>query len=136
MLKISEIEEFTKVNIHITLVNINVQIKLFVALNDIFDKADISNTGSLTVPEYLELCRSYNIEVTEDDLDTIENLAESNDGGLSKNDFITFVRQTNMYSHFDTLDPESDQHWNEKIEHAWKMFDKVDNVEIFYHRCI
>ncbi len=136
MLKISEIEEFTKVNIHITLVNINVQIKLFVALNDIFDKADISNTGSLTVPEYLELCRSYNIEVTEDDLDTIENLAESNDGGLSKNDFITFVRQTNMYSHFDTLDPESDQHWNEKIEHAWKMFDKVDNVENFYHRCI
>lgn len=112
------------------------QKKLFVALNDIFDKADISNTGSLTVPEYLELCRSYNIEVTEDDLDTIENLAESNDGGLSKNDFITFVRQTNMYSHFDTLDPESDQHWNEKIEHAWKMFDKVDNVENFYHRCI
>ena len=103
-------------------------IKIFVALNDIFDKADISNTGSLTVPEYLELCRSYNIEVTEDDLETIENLAESNDGGLSKNDFITFVRQTNMYSHFDTLDPESDQHWNEKIEHAWKMFDKVDNA--------
>ncbi len=102
--------------------------KIFLALNEIFDKADISNTGSLTVPEYLELCRNYNIEVTEDDLETIETLAESNDGGVSKNDFILFVRQTNMYSAFDTLDPESDQHWNEKIEHAWKMFDKVQNA--------
>ena len=71
------------------------------------------------------MCRNYNIEVTEDDLETIETLAENNGGGLSKNDFILFVRQTNMYSQFDTVDEESDQYWNEKIEQAWKMFDKV-----------
>ena len=30
------------------------------------------------------------------------------------------------YNQFDTVDPESDQHWNEKIKHAWQMFDKVN----------
>ena len=95
------------------------------ALTEIFDKADTSNTGKLTIPEYLELCRNYNIEVTEDDLETITSMAETNGGELSKNDFIIFVRQTNMYAHFDTVDPESDQHWENMIKHAWKMFDKV-----------
>ena len=68
----------------------------FSALTEIFDKADISNTGKLTISEYLELCRNYNIEVNDDDLQAIENLAENNGGELSKNDFILFVRQTNM----------------------------------------
>ena len=145
MPRISETEESPKVRIlNICIYNIHVDMYLFimeslsqniiVALQEIFDKADISNTGSLTIPEYLDLCRNYNIEVTEDDFATIESLAENNGGGLSKNDFIIFVRQTNMYTHFDTLDPESDQHWNEKIEHAWKLFDKVRIDESFlYH---
>lgn len=30
-----------------------------------------------------------------------------------------------MYAQFDTVDPESDQHWIDKTEQAWKMFDKV-----------
>ena len=97
-------------------------------MTEIFDKADTSNTGKLTIPEYLELCRNYNIEVTEDDLETITSMAETNGGELSKNDFIIFVRQTNMYAHFDTVDPESDQHWENMIKHAWKMFDKVSII--------
>ena len=30
-----------------------------------------------------------------------------------------------MYAQFDTVDPESDQHWIDKTQQAWKMFDKV-----------
>ena len=29
-----------------------------------------------------------------------------------------------MFSMFDTVDPESDHHWNEKVKMAWKLFDK------------
>lgn len=94
------------------------------ALTDIFDKADIDKSGKLNVSEYLELCRNYNIEVTDEDLRSIELLAENNGGGLSKTDFILFVRQTNRVDQFDTVDPESDHHWNEKIKQAWKMFDR------------
>ena len=36
-----------------------------------------------------------------------------------------------MYSQFDTVDEESDQYWNEKIEQAWKMFDK-ERKTVFY----
>ena len=94
------------------------------ALSEIFDKADIDKSGKLNVSEYLELCRNYNIEVTDEDMRIIEDLAENNGGGLSKNDFVLFVRQTNRVDQFDTVDPESDQHWNEKIKQAWKMFDR------------
>ena len=100
-------------------------------MSEIFERADTSNTGVLSIPEYLELCKNYNIEVSQDDLAAIENIAENNGGGLSKSDFILFIRQTNMYAQFDTVDPESDQHWNEKIEHAWKLFDKVRIDESF-----
>lgn len=74
------------------------------ALSDIFDKADTDRTGKLSVPEYLELCKSYNIDVSEEDLESIEALAENNGGGVSKNDFIIFVRKSNMSSQFDTVD--------------------------------
>ena len=98
------------------------------ALSEIFERADTSNTGVLSIPEYLELCKNYNIEVSQEDLDAIENIAENNGGGLSKSDFILFIRQSNMYAQFDTVDPESDQHWIDKTQQAWKMFDKVRNV--------
>ena len=118
------IHQGTKLSLRYIKIVFKVNVIWISALTDIFEKADTSNNGKLTIEEYLELCRNYNIEVTEDDLETIESLAENNGGGLSKNDFILFVRQTNMYSQFDTVDEESDQYWNEKIEQAWKMFDK------------
>ena len=118
------IHQGTKLSLRYIKIVFKVNVIWISALTDIFEKADTSNNGKLTIEEYLELCRNYNIEVTEDDLETIESLAENNGGGLSKNDFILFVRQTNMYSQFDTVDEESDQYWNEKIEQARKMFDK------------
>ena len=98
------------------------------ALSEIFERADTSKTGVLSIPEYLELCKNYNIEVSQDDLTAIENIAENNGGGVSKSDFILFIRQSNMYAQFDTVDPESDQHWIDKTQQAWKMFDKVSLV--------
>ena len=71
-------------------------INCILALTEIFDKADTSNTGKLTIPEYLDMCKKYNIEVSDEDMTKIEHLAENNGGDLSKNDFILFVRQTNM----------------------------------------
>ena len=91
------------------------------ALSEIFERADTSNTGVLSIPEYLELCKNYNIEVSQDDLAAIENIAENNGDGLSKSDFILFIRQSNMYAQFDTVDPESDQHWIDKSDKSWKI---------------
>merc|ERR550519_2985464 len=53
----------------------------------------------------------------------MEEVADAN-GELSKNDFILHVKNSNMFSQFDSVDPESDHHWNEKVKKAWKIFDK------------
>ena len=102
----------------------------FSALTDIFEKADTSNDGKITLDEYLELCRNYGIEHSDDDFANIEAIAEANGGGVTKNDFILHIKQSGMVSQFDTVDPESDHHWNEKVKMAWKLFDKGKHYNI------
>ena len=95
----------------------------FSALTEIFEKADTSNDGKITIEEYLQLCGNYGIEVSEDDQKNVEAIADAN-GGVSKQDFILYIKQAGMFSLFDSVDPESDHHWNEKVKMAWKLFDK------------
>ena len=92
-------------------------------MTEIFEKADTSNDGKITIEEYLQLCGNYGIEVSDEDLKDVEAIANAN-GGVTKTDFILYVKQANMFSMFDTVDPESDHHWNEKVKMAWKLFDK------------
>ena len=42
-----------------------------------FDKADITRDGTISIAEYLTLCKEYGIEVTDEDIKTVEELADT-----------------------------------------------------------
>ena len=95
----------------------------FAALSEIFDKADISNDGKISISEYFLLCNNYGIEVTDADLAHFETVGDSK-GVVAKSDFILYMKSDHMFSQFENVDTGSDVHWNNKVEKAWNLFDK------------
>ena len=75
------------------------------------------------MPEYLRLCDNYGIRVSDEDLIEFESMEDS-EGLVSKSDFISYVKNSNLLSQFDNVDTSSDVHWNTMVEKAWKLFDK------------
>ena len=96
---------------------------VFSAITEIFEKADISKDGKISISEYLLLCDNYGIEVSDDDIANVEDMADAS-GVVSKNDFIAYVKNSNMFSQFENVDTGSEVHWNQKVEKAWNLFDK------------
>ena len=64
----------------------------FLALCEIFDKADTDGGGAISIDEYLAICGEYGKEVDDDDLDLIKALCNEN-GEVSKNDFIMHLKK-------------------------------------------
>ena len=93
------------------------------ALEEIFESADISNDGKISLPEYLRLCDNYGIEVADEDLAQFESM-EDTEGQVSKSDFILYVKKSKLLEQFETVDTSSDVHWNTMVERAWTLFDK------------
>ena len=96
---------------------------MLAALSEIFDKADISNDGKISISEYLLLCNNYGIEVTDEDLAHFESAGDST-GVVAKSDFILYMKSDHLFSQFENVDTGSDVHWNMKVEKAWNLFDK------------
>jgi hypothetical protein len=44
----------------------------------------------------------------------LQALADQN-GEVAKADFINYVKSSNLFKSFETVDPESDHHWNRKV---------------------
>ena len=61
--------------------------------------------------------------MSDDDIANVEDMADSS-GVVSKNDFIAYVKNSNMFSQFENVDTGSEVHWNQKVEKAWNLFDK------------
>ena len=101
----------------------NLPITLHEALTEIFESADISNDGKISLPEYLRICDNYGILLTDDDLASFESLEDS-EGLVSKSDFIAYIKNSNLLGQFDNVDTSSDVHWNTMVEKAWQLFDK------------
>ena len=51
-------------------------IMMFLALCEVFDKADVTRDGTISIPEYVSLCQEYGIELTDEDIHAVENLAD------------------------------------------------------------
>ena len=47
-----------------------------------FDKADVTRDGTISIAEYMTLCQEYGIVLTEEDIKTVEELAD-NEGEVS-----------------------------------------------------
>ena len=66
------------------------------------------------------------MQVSDEELAKVEALA-NHDGEVSKNDFIVYVRQSNMFKSFENVNSESDFHWRKKADTAWNLFDMDRN---------
>ena len=59
----------------------------FIALCDVFDKADITRDGTISIAEYMALCEEYGVELSEEDIKAVEEIADT-DGEV---DFLSFL---------------------------------------------
>ena len=47
-----------------------------------FDKADITRDGTISIAEYMALCDEYGVYLNDDDIDAVKNIADD-DGEVS-----------------------------------------------------
>merc|ERR1719233_258616 len=92
------------------------------ALCDVFDKADVTRDGTISIEEYITLCQEHGIVLTEEDIKTVEELAD-NEGEVHKADFILHIKQSNMLKEFEPVNRECDFHWKKKADLAFRIFD-------------
>ena len=49
----------------------------FTALCEVFDRADITRDGTISIAEYTALCEEYGVLLDDDDIESIQELADS-----------------------------------------------------------
>merc|ERR1712062_609212 len=92
------------------------------ALCEVFDRADITRDGTISIAEYMALCDEYGVLLDEADIKEIGNIAD-NDGEIHRLDFILHVKNSHLLKHFETVDPLSRIHWKKKADLAFRIFD-------------
>eukprot|EP00090_Calanus_glacialis_P042725 TRINITY_DN75741_c0_g1_i1.p1 TRINITY_DN75741_c0_g1~~TRINITY_DN75741_c0_g1_i1.p1 ORF type:complete len:200 (-),score=57.09 TRINITY_DN75741_c0_g1_i1:71-670(-) len=93
------------------------------ALCELFDKADSSRDGKISIKEYVDMCETYGVELRDEDIREVLEIADEH-GEVRKNDFILHIKNANLSKHFECADPESELHWNNLAVTAFKLFDK------------
>ena len=48
----------------------------FLALCEVFDKADITRDGTISIAEYMALCEEYGVELSEEDILAVKDIAD------------------------------------------------------------
>ena len=43
---------------------------------EVFDKADITRDGTISIAEYMALCEEYGVRLTENDIEAVKNIAD------------------------------------------------------------
>ena len=94
---------------------------------EIFDKADTSGDGTISIAEYLAICEEFGKEVDDEDLEMIKELCDA-DGEVHKNDFIMHLKRHSKA--FENADPDSDLYWTTKVNLAFNLFDKNKDGKI------
>merc|ERR1719334_2779767 len=96
------------------------------ALCEVFDKADITRDGTISIAEYMALCEEYGVELSDKDIEAVKEIADE-DGEVHKSDFICHIKNMNMLKDFEVVDRESDFHWRKKADLAFRIFDANSN---------
>lgn len=92
---------------------------LFAALCAVFDQADITRDGTISIAEYMALCEEYGVALDDEDIQEIKDLADQ-DGEIHKVDFILHIKNSRLLKHFETVDPYSRIHWKKKADLAFR----------------
>ena len=62
-----------------------------VALCEVFDRADITRDGTISIAEYMALCEEYGVILDEGDVKAINDIADDN-GEIHRMDFILHIK--------------------------------------------
>ena len=90
------------------------------ALCEVFDRADITRDGTISIAEYMALCEEYGVLLDEGDIGEISKIAD-NDGEIHRMDFILHIKNSRLLKHFETVDPLSRIHWKKKADLAFRF---------------
>ena len=62
---------------HVSVINDQASINNFIhaALCELFDKADTGGDGTISIAEYVAMCDEYGIELTDEHLEGVRNIA-------------------------------------------------------------
>jgi len=93
------------------------------ALVDIFQEADTSNDGKISVEEYMAILDLYRIEISDDEILEVAQMADSN-GEIGRDEFLRYIQKSDMYRQFDAHDVTTDKYWKKKIDLAFDLFDR------------
>jgi len=93
------------------------------ALSELFQKADVTRDGSITVHEFLALCDEHGAKLSEEDLEEFHKRADEN-GEITKEDFIILIKNSNLHKDFEDVDRQSDFYWKKKADLAFRIFDR------------
>ena len=75
---------------------------LFAALCAVFDQADITRDGTISIAEYMALCEEYGVALDDEDIQEIKDLADQ-DGEIHKVNFILHIKNSRLLKHFETV---------------------------------
>ena len=110
-------------------------------LTDLFDKADVSGDGAVTLEEFMDVAKHFGIKLTEEELNGFVNIAKKGKVSESsaeifiltplylhpakvyKADFIQHLKVSSLSKQFANVNPESDEKWNNLANTAFKIFD-------------
>ena len=90
-----------------------------VALCEVFDRADITRDGTISIAEYMALCEEYGVLLDDGDIEAIGDIADNN-GEIHRMDFILHIKNSRLLKHFESVDPLSRIHWKKKADLAFR----------------
>ena len=93
-----------------------------VALCEVFDRADITRDGTISIAEYMALCEEYGVLLDDGDIEAIGDIADNN-GEIHRMDFILHIKNSRLLKHFESVDPLSRIHWKKKADLAFRYRD-------------
>ena len=115
--------------------NVKNNCSYFSARSELFDKADSSRGGKISIKEYVDMCETYGVELRDEDIREVLEIADEHGEVIQiyhswfingdtfqvrKNDFILHIKNANLSKHFECADPESELHWNNLAVTAFK----------------
>ena len=92
------------------------------ALCEVFDRADITRDGTISIAEYMALCEEYGVILDEGDVKAINDIADDN-GEIHRMDFILHIKNSRLLKNFESVDPLSRIHWKKKADLAFRYWD-------------
>lgn len=98
------------------------------AIEQLFDRADKSGNGKISIAEYVNIFSEFGIKVGPEEIKKVSEIATDHHGQVTKEEFLTYAKGSDFFKgQLDKSDGDSMASKREavaKAERAFKLFDK------------